>query len=40
MGAWVAPLVEHPILGFTSGDDPRDVGFSPMLGSTLSMEPA
>ena len=36
----MAQLVEHPTLDFGSGCDPRVKGLSPMLGSTLSVEPA
>ena len=32
LGAWVAPSVEHPILDFDSGHDPRVVGSSPEAG--------
>ena len=39
-GAWVAQSVEHLTLDFSSGHDPRVVGFSPASGSVLSMEPA
>ena len=39
-GAWVAQLVKCPTLGFHSGHDPRVMGSSPALGSTLSTEPA
>ena len=39
-GAWVAQLVGHPALDFSSGHDPRVMGLSPMSGSALSMEPA
>ena len=38
-GAWVAQLVEYVTLDFGSGYDPRVVGCSPTVGSTLSMEP-
>ena len=34
-GTWVAWLVEHPILDFDSGRDPRVVGSSPTLVSVL-----
>ena len=37
--AWVAQLVKHPTLDFTSGLDLRVMGSSPVLGSTLGMEP-
>ena len=36
----MALSVEHPILDFGSGHDPRVVGSSPALGSVLSIEPA
>ena len=39
-GAWLVQLVEHPALDFSSGHDPRVVGWSPTLGSTVSMESA
>ena len=34
-GPWVAQLVEHLTLDFSSGYDPRDVGSSPVSGSVL-----
>ena len=37
-GSWVAQLVERPTLDFSSGRDPRVVGWSPELVSTLSVE--
>ena len=40
LGHLGGPLVKHPTLEFISGHDPRVVGSSPMLGSTLSLEPA
>ena len=40
MGTWVVQLVEHPTLDSGSGHDPRVMGSSPMLGSTLSVQPA
>ena len=39
-GSWVAQWVEHLTLGFCSGRDPRVVGFRPVSGSVLSVEPA
>ena len=39
-GAWMVQLVEHPTLGLGSGHDPRVMGLSPVLDSTLSVEPA
>ena len=36
----MAQLVEHPTLDLGSGQDPRVVGLSPVLGSALSGEPA
>ena len=36
---WVAQLVEHPTLDFSSGHDPRVMGSSPVSGSTLNVEP-
>lgn len=30
-GAWVVESVEHPILDFGSGQDPRGSGFEPCL---------
>ena len=39
-GAWVAWLVKHPTLGFSSGHDLMVVGLSPFLGSVLSVESA
>ena len=36
----MAQLVERPTLDFSSGHDPRVVGSSPTLDSTLSMEPS
>ena len=39
-GSRVDHLVEHPTLGFGSVHVPKVVGWSPMLGSILSMEPA
>ena len=39
-GAWVAQSVERQTLDFGSGHDPRVVGSSPMLGSSLNMDPA
>ena len=37
-GAWVAQLVEHPTLGFSSGHDLKVVRSSPVSGSVLSGE--
>ena len=37
-GAWVAQLVEHPILDLSSGLDLRVVGSSPTLDSMLGIE--
>ena len=39
-GARVAQLIEHLILDFGSGHDPRVVGLSLTSGSVLSVEPA
>ena len=39
-GTWVAQSVEHQTLDFGSGHDPRVMGSSPTLGSTLSVETA
>ena len=39
-GTWVAQSVEHLTLDLGSGHDPRVVGSSPTLGSTLTVEPA
>jgi len=39
-GAWMGQLVEHPILGFSSGHDLRVLGSSPTSGSVISMESA
>ena len=39
-GRLVAQSVERPALDLGSGRDPRVVGFSTLLGSTPSMEPA
>ena len=39
-GAWVTQSVEHQILDFGSGHDPRVVELSPVSGSKLSVEPA
>ena len=36
----MAQSVKHMTLDFGSGNDPRVVGQSPVLGSALSMEPA
>ena len=38
--AWVAQLVEHPTLDFSSGHDLRVVGSSPESGSMLSRKAA
>ena len=38
--AWVAQPGKHLTLDFGSGHDLRVVRSSPMLGSTLNMEPA
>ena len=35
-GAWIAQLVEHPILDLGSGYDPRTVGSGPGSGSVLT----
>ena len=37
-GAWVAQLVKHPILDFSSGHDLRVLGSNPISGSMLSTE--
>lgn len=39
-GCWVDHLVEHPTLSFDLGHVPKVMGWSPMLDSILSMEPA
>ena len=39
-GTWVAQSVECLTLDCGSGHDPRVVGSSPTLGSTLSVEPS
>ena len=39
-GAWVAQLVKHPTLDFSSGHDVMFVSSSPMSGSELSVESA
>ena len=39
-GTWVAQLVEHLALGFSSGHDLRVLRSSPVSGSMLSMESA
>ena len=39
-GTWMAQLVEHPILGFGTGRDPRVMGLSPKSGTVLNMVPA
>ena len=39
-GTWVAQVVEHPTLDFSSGHDLRVVGLSPMSGSMLSVKSA
>ena len=38
--AWVAQSVEDPTLDFSSALDSRVVGWSPVSGSKLSVEPA
>ena len=38
--AWVAQSVEWSTLDFSSGHDPRAMGLSLPLDSSLSMEPA
>ena len=38
MGGWVAHSVECLTLDFSTGHNPRVVGLSPELGSTLSVE--
>ena len=38
MGGWVAQLVKHPTLDFSSGQDLRAVRWSPTPGSGLSGE--
>ena len=38
-GACVAQSAEHPALDFSSEDDPGVVRSSPVLGSSLSIEP-
>ena len=40
VGTWVAHLVEHLTLDFSSGHDPRVVGSSPLSGSKWSTKPA
>ena len=39
-GAWVAQLVKCLTVDFGSGHDPRVVGWSPVLGSVLGVDPA
>ena len=39
-GAWVAQLVKHLTLGFSSGCDLKVMRLGPMSGSTLSVESA
>ena len=39
-GTWVAQLVEHLTLDFSSGHDFKVMKLSPKSHSTLSMEPA
>jgi len=39
-GTWVAQLVKHPTLDFSSGHDLRVIRSNPALGSVLSVEPA
>ena len=39
-GAWVAPSVKQPALDFSSGHGLRVMRLTPMLGSSLDMEPA
>ena len=39
-GTWVAQLVKHPTLGFSSSQDFGVVRLSPMWGSVLSSESA
>ena len=38
-GSWMAQLVEHPTLDFSSGHDIRVMGLSPTSASQLSMKP-
>ena len=38
-GAWVAQLVKHPTLDFSSGHDLRVLRWSPMSDSMLGMGP-
>ena len=37
--SWVAQLFEYLTLDFSSGHDPRVVGWSPASNSVLSVEP-
>ena len=39
-GTCMAHEVEHPALDFSLGHDLKVMGLSPMLGSTLDVEPA
>ena len=39
-GAWAVQQVEHPTLDFGSDHDSKVVGWSPLQGSELSVEPA
>ena len=38
-GVWVAQLIKHLTLDLSSGFDLRVMSLSPVLGSTLGMEP-
>ena len=39
-GTWVAQMIEHIALDFSSSHDPRVMESSPASGSVLSVEPA
>ena len=40
LGTWVPQSVECLIIDFGSGHDPKVMRLNPVLGSTLSVEPA